>query len=262
MIELIIALIGSIAAGAWDLKTTEVPDEIPLLMVGLGVFYWFINAVSTGSFFAFFISLLVGTIVLVFGWTMYRTKQWGGADALMLAAIGYVIPVYAGRIFMIDYIFNFFIVGAVYTILYAIILGFMNRGVLGYFAKDLKQSKKLVAGIPGIFAIFVLAMFILGVYIVPLLYILAIIIIITVFWRYGLVIEKRVFRKRVHTKKLKPGDVIDDMHWVGLTKEQVKSVQKRKKYATVKEGIRFVPVFPISLVVTLVWGNILLLLLV
>jgi len=259
MIDIIIALIGSIAAGAWDLKTTEVPDEIPVLMVGLGIFYWFINAVSTANFFAFGVSLVVGTVVLIFGWAMYKTKQWGGADALMLAAIGYVIPVYAmGRIFMIDYIFNFFIVGAAYTIIYAIVLGFLNPKTFSYFIKDVKENVKLVIGIPGIFAVFVVIMAGLGVYTTPLLYILAIIIGITIFWRYGLVVENKVFRKRVHTKKLKPGDVIDDMRWIGLTEKDIKAVQKKKKYAIVKEGIRFVPVFPISLVVTLIWGNILL----
>ena len=101
----------------------------------------------------------------------------------MLAAIGYVIPVYAaGRIFMIDYIFNFFIVGAAYTIIYAIVLGFMNPNTFSYFLKDLRENKKLVIGIPGIFAVFVVIMAGLGVYTTPLLYILAIIIGITIFF--------------------------------------------------------------------------------
>jgi len=257
MIEIIIALIGSIAAGAWDLKTTEVPDEIPVLMISLGLFYWFINAVASSNFFPLFVSLLVGTILLIFGFAMYRTKQWGGADALILSAIGYVIPIYAGRIFMLDYIFNFFIVGAAYTIVYAIVLGIMNRFVFSYFVKDVKENIKVVAGIPGIFACFVVAMFIAGFFIIPLLYILLLIIFITLFWRYGLIIESRVFRRRVKTKNLKVGDVIDDMRWVGLKEEELKAIQKKKQYAIVKEGIRFVSAFPIALVFTLLFGNIL-----
>jgi Flp pilus assembly protein protease CpaA len=256
-IMILVALAGSVAAGLWDVYTTEVPDEIPAVMVAFGVFYWFIDATATSNFFNLGISLLVGTVLLVFGFAMYKTKQWGGADALMLAAIGYVLPVYLGRIFMLDYIFNFFIVGAAYTIVYAIILGFMNRFVFGYFVEDIKKNAKIVAGIPGIFACFVAAMYIAGLSVMPLLYVLALIILITIFWRYGVVVESRVFKRKVKTKDLKPGDVIDDMHWVGLTAEQIKSVQKKKKYAIVKEGIRFVPAFPIALVVTLLVGNIL-----
>lgn len=257
MIEIIIALIGSIAAGIWDLKTTEVPDEIPALMVTFGIAYWFVNAIATSNFFSFGISLLVGTILLLFGFAMYRTKQWGGADALMLAAIGYILPVYLNRIFMLDYIFNFFVIGAVYTVVYAVILGLKNRFVFGYFVKDVKKNIKIVVGIPGIFAAFVAVMFVAGVNAIPMLYILVLIILITLFWRFGLIIENKVFKRRVLTKNLKPGDVIDDMHWIGLTVEQIKSVQKKKKYAIVKEGIRFVPVFPIALAFTLLFGNLL-----
>jgi hypothetical protein len=102
-------------------------------------------------------------------------------------------------------------------------------------------------------------MFIIGTNIIPLLYILLLIILITIFWRYGVTIENKLFKKRVLTKNLKPGDVVDDMRWVGLTEEQIKTIQKRKKYAIVKEGIRFIPAFPIALVVTLLFGNVLLL---
>jgi hypothetical protein len=46
MLELIaftVALIGGFAAGLWDLKTSDIPDEAPALMATLGLFIWYVN---------------------------------------------------------------------------------------------------------------------------------------------------------------------------------------------------------------------------
>ena len=40
---LIIAVAGSVLAGLWDLKTTEVPDQLPIGMVVIGIAYWILQ---------------------------------------------------------------------------------------------------------------------------------------------------------------------------------------------------------------------------
>jgi len=47
---------------------------------------------------------------------------------------------------------------------------------------------------------------------------------------------------------------------VGLSDSQVHRLRSSKKYVTIKDGVRFVPVFAITLVVTLLFGNMFLLL--
>ncbi len=249
-IALIIALVGLSVAGAWDLFTTEVPDEIPYLMVVLGIFTWYMNALTFGDFLSLFYSLFLGTFLLVGGIIMYRQGAWGGADAWLLGATAFLLPLYQGRIFMFDFIFNLFIVGSVYMILYAVILGFLNAHVAGIFYKDLKGNAQFIAP-PLLFAFFsaLYVPFFTG----PLVIIAALL----VFWRYAKIIEKHVFRKRVKTSDLKPGDVTENMIWRGITEEEIKEIRKKKKYVVVKEGVRFVPAFPITLVVTLLYGNLL-----
>lgn len=255
----VLALLGSSAAGLLDLKTTEVPEEIPALMISFGIFYWFVSALTFGDFYPLFLSMAVGTGVLLFGLLMYKRGQWGEADAWILAAIAYMLPVYGGGMFMPGYLVNFFLVGAAYTIIYAVALGFRHP-VFPHFMKDMKGSVRLLL-LPLAFAaaaLFLGAAY--GINTSPLLYSSLLIALLIVFWRYGKTVEQRVFRKRVSTRLLKEGDVVQGMIWRGLTKQEAEKLRKQKRYVTVKEGVRFVPVFPITILVTVLYGNLLFLL--
>lgn len=256
MVEIIIAIavIGSILAGIWDLKTTEVPDEIPLLMTALGIFYWFVQMISNSNYFPFLISITTGTFIALIGYLLYRAGKWGGADAFIFAAIAYMIPVYNGRVFIIDYALNFMIVSAVYMLVYSLALGFMKPRVFRYFFADLKKSGVYVIGLPALYFSMLLATqklsnaFVMyGILITFLL----------LFWRYALVIEENVFKKKVSVARLRQGDVLEKMIWRGLTKEEIKEIRKKEKYVIIKEGVRFVPAFAINLMVTLFYGNVL-----
>jgi len=46
------------------------------------------------------------------------------------------------------------------------------------------------------------------------------------------------------------------MIWRGLTEKEVRKIRRTKKYVVIKDGIRFVPVFPITLVISILFGNI------
>lgn len=254
MLEIIaigIAFIGSVIAGIWDLLTTEVPDEVLAVMGISGVSIWFFYGVITTDFAPLVYSLLFGTVILTLGWIMYKTGHWGGADACLFAGIGYLIPFYAGELFMPMYIFNFLVVGAVYMIAYAIILGLMNREVFSYFIDDIKENSRLVVSMLVLISCFVVFFTVVS----GFSYISLLLIAMVFFWRYGVIIEKRVFRKRVRTKDLKVGDVVEDMIWRGIEEREIKRLQRKKKYVVVKEGVRFIPAFPIALVITLFYGN-------
>jgi len=262
MIEfaLVVALAGSLVAGLWDLKTTEIPDEIPTLMAAIGIFTWFLFMLTTGSYFPLLLSLAAGTIYLAFGWSMYKLGQWGGGDAKLMAAVGYLIPYLPGVIFFqFAFFVNIFFVGAAYIFVYALILG-LNRRVPKLFLNDLRKNLKTVLGVPLLFlASFFGFMRYLG-HMQPmlLLYSFLIILFLVLFYRYGRVIENHVFKKTIPASKLRVGDVIlDSKTWDGLTEEQVREIKKKRKRVTIKEGVRFGPVFFLSLIITLLCGNLL-----
>ena len=251
IIAILIAMLGSTIAGIWDLFTTEVPDEILALMLPSGIFLWYFHALSTGNFIPLFYSLFLGGIILILGLVLYKKGHWGGADAWLLAAIAFLLPFYNKEIFMYPFIFNFLIIGTVYMIMYAIILGFLNRFVFSYFIDDIRNNWKLVLA-----PVAILGFFFLLTYPYANSYLILILLVsLILFWRYALVIEKRVFKKRIHSSELKQGDVLEEMVWRGLTGEEVSEIRKKREFVVVKEGVRFIPVFPISLFVTIFYGN-------
>ena len=257
MIEIIIlAVVLTAIAGLWDLKTTEVPDNLLYAMVAIGIIYWAGNWLLVGDTTSFMISLIVGTLLLAMGLIMYKKGQWGGADAWILAAIGYMIPVYNGSLFILPYLLNFVIVSIVYSVIYALIMGLMNWRVFSIVKKDIRLKWKITAGVPIVMLVIVFVTAIVEPYLVSLslnLFILFTLLIL--FWRYAVVLEANVFKKRVSVSKLKVGDVLDKGNWVGLTAKQIKKLKSSKRYVVIKDGMRFVPAFAITLVITLLFGN-------
>lgn len=260
MLELIAAFVGLAVASAWDLRTTEVPDELPALMIAAGIFYWFVAALATGDFAPLFYSLALGTTALAFGLILYRRGSWGGADAWLLGAVGYLVPVYSRGLFMPDYIFNLFFAGAGYTILYALALGMMNRHVFPHFWHALRKRALYVLS-PLLLLLPVHVLAVHGVNTAPLLAITALLQFLAVFWVYARTVEQRVFRRRVHVSKLRVGDVLEDSIWKGASHGEIAALRKKKRYVIVKEGVRFVPAFLLALVATLLYGNLMMYLL-
>ncbi len=259
---ILLALVLTALAGLWDLRTTEVPDELLAIMVISGISYWLISASITGGFYPLFVSLAIGTVLLALGLMLYKKGQWGGADAWILAAVGYMIPLYGGALFIVPYIMNFFIVSAIYMIAYSVALGMKNPYVFRIFAGDMKKNRRVLL-IPFVFLAFFLflnhvtASLGYAARAFPVVEMFVLLLFLTAFWRYGRAIERHVFRKRIPASRLRAGDVLEDMNWVGLTQRQVAVMKSKRKYVTIKEGVRFVPVFFFSLVVTLLWGNVL-----
>ncbi len=258
MIEIIIlAVFLTAIAGLWDLRTTEVPDHLLYAMIAIGVFYWIANWLIVGDIISLYVSLAVGTLLLVMGLVMYKKGQWGGADAWVLAAIGYMIPFYNGELFIIPYLLNFVIVSIIYTVIYAVVMGLRNISVFGLVKKDLKHNWKIVVSVPITMIVLSIATLLEASYLFPMVFGLFLLFTFLVFfWRYAVVLEKNVFKKKIPASKLRIGDVLDKGNWVGLTARQIKHLRGRKRYVVIKDGMRFVPVFAIALVLTLLAGNV------
>jgi len=255
-ILILLALIGSVLAGLWDLATTEVPDEIPAVMIVLGLSILFVLSVATGNFFPFFVSLIIGTVSLLIGLVMFKAGMWGEADAWILASIAYLIPFFNG-LFIIPFAMNLVITSMFYMIIYAIILGLLNIHIFRFVWNDLKKNYKIVVGVPAAYFAFMISMFYMRGFVQNVLVSFLLITFLVVFWRYAKVLEEYVFRKRVRAKELKIGDVLEETNWIGINEKQIMQIQKKKKYVTIKDGVRFVPVFAIALILTLLYGNIL-----
>jgi len=262
----IIAFIGSLLAAIEDLKTTEIPDEIPFMMSTLGVFYWYIYSLNIGGFQPLLLSLATGLVLLAFGWLLYLGGQWGGGDAKVLAGIGFLMPFYSwftmGMVSLyVTFVINLFLVGSAYMIFYTLVIGFIDKKVFPAFVKSVRGDIKIVFGIPVLsLTVVVLILNTVG-FIEPLMLMSTFLIslFITLFWKYAKTIEDVAFKRRIPVSKLREGDVLfESKKWIGLTKEEVRKIKKTRKSVVIKEGVRFAPAFPLALIITYYLGNILL----
>ncbi|MBI5347284.1 MAG: prepilin peptidase [Candidatus Aenigmarchaeota archaeon] len=250
------AFIGTFVSGIWDLRTTEIPDGIPTLMAFFGVFGWLMY--SANSLVPLIYSAVFGTALLIAGWLMYRLGQWGGGDAKLFAAVAYMLPIWQNRIFAIDFVANLFIVGAVYIMIYALAAGIKNPNTFRLYKKDLAKNKKTVAAMLIVALGLCFSMLYVSKRAGIELLLPAMLFGLVLFWRYGVVVEQHVFRKRIASSELRQGDVmLESKKWDGIAESEISFIRREKKYVTIKDGVRFGPVFSIAFIITLFYGNLL-----
>lgn len=267
LIRIFIALIGSGIAGIWDLKTTNIPDSVCIAMIISAFSLHTIQGFLTNDFSLLINATIVGALFLIFSLVMYFTGQWGGGDGELLIAIGVLLPVssYVTYFpFSLSFFINMIFIGAIYSIIYSLILAYRNPKVRKDFFKNLKETKSISI------MIFILILFlfstILNEGLLSLIFIL--LLALFIFQKFAKSIE-RGFYKRIPVSKLKPDDMIgEDIPKLkiykkfirGLTKKEVQKIKKYRKYVKIKEGIRYGIVFFLALLFTLLYGDFLFLL--
>jgi len=279
------ALIGTAAGGWIDLKTTEIPDIVPISMVGTGLILHIANSILLGSFHGLVYALTIGAIYLALGYMLYYTGQWGEADVLLLAAVGFLIAqplsffniTAMKEIYPLVFLLNTFIVGGIYSIAYSAVLAVRKPEVFSNFFKDIIKNRRKVTTLiisltSGVAVLTIITGYALKLNIVleyiALQFILAIPIItaLILLYRFAVVLDCTIFKSSVQVSKLKEGDVLaEDLKlksttlsgklFIGLTGEQIKLIKKEKKHVSIKEGIRYGPTFFLSILFTWFFGN-------
>jgi len=273
-ILIIVALVGSAIAGFVDLKTTEIPDEIPYIMMGVGIIAHIIESIVLSSYNPILYSAIAGFGFLLFGFFMYYTGQWGGGDAKLLSALGFLLPTLSSKFsaklffpFSLSLFFNVFFIGAIYMIVYAIVLAFIEKKIWYTFVHELRANSKILVILNVAVFILLIGFGVLAIkhfFTISFLDLLKIeikIILLSIglflVWRFSKTVEEVGFKKKIPVSHLKVGDVLlDSKLWEGLTKEQIKEIKKSgKKYVWIKEGVRFGLAFPLALIFTLLIGD-------
>ena len=149
IIVLIVLVIGTYT----DFKTREVPDWVNKGLIALGIS---INLIFSFVYwdFKFLIDSLVGFAVF-FGLAllMYYTGQWGGGDSKMIMGIGAMIglDIFAIReSFLLGFLFNALIVGALYGLLWSLFLSIKKFKVLVKEMKRLGSTKNMIRAKKGL----------------------------------------------------------------------------------------------------------------
>ena len=275
-----IAFVVLLIASYTDIKTREVPDWLNFGLIGAGfginllfsIIYWKFSFIvnSLVGFFVFFILALI----------MFYTGQWGGGDSKILMALGALIglDVFSEIFhqFLIGFVINSLLIGALYGLVWSFILIFRNKNAfLKALKKKLSNEKTRLARkiILILFIVFIFAGFVAKDFSWRIIFLyLALISVITFYlWLIIKSVENSCMLKYVKPQQLTEGDwiakeikingkYITGPKDLGIEKNQINKLiglyKKRKiKMVLIKEGMPFVPSFFIAYVVTLIFGN-------
>ncbi|MFH1072753.1 MAG: prepilin peptidase [Nanoarchaeota archaeon] len=279
----IIGCIGLLIAAYTDIKTREVPDWLNYSLIGFGILSSALYSVIFWNAW-YVIGSVVGLVIcLIIAYAMFYTGQWGGGDSKIIIAMGALFGLHPlhialayGRIpFLIDFFINILLAGAVYGIVWSILLAVRKKD------RFLPEFKRLAAERNvTIYRYAVLGLAIIGIILaffwnnpfkfMFLSYILAMLIMFYL-WLFVKAVEKSCMLKEVLPEKLTEGDwIVNDIvigkkriagpKDLGISKEQIAELiayKKKNKIKTVliKEGIPFVPSFLIAFLITTFFMN-------
>ena len=256
----VLALIWIIFATIQDIRKREVANwlNFSLIIFALGFRFFYSLFLDIG--FDFFYQGLIGFgIFLILGNLLYYGKMFAGGDAKLMIALGAVLPfsvIFSENLNLFLLFFVLFLLfGAAYSILTSVYLSLRSfKRFKREFVKQFRKSKKLsllvifVALILVAFGFLDNLFFILGsiVFVLPYLYV------------YVKSVDESCMVKRVKTSKLTEGDwLYKDLKvgrktikakWDGLSKAEIKLIQRKLNFVTIRNGIPFTPVFLISFV--------------
>ncbi len=260
-IKLAAALLGGVICGLYDLKTSNMLDPVAWAMIALGIGLHAYESLVTGNWFVLQWCLTVVALFFLFSLFMYYRGYWGGGDGEMLVAYGALLPFGANHepFFPVNLFINVFFVGGFYSLIYSLFLLRREKKVLKKIKRELKGCGKYFSAFFGALA----GAFVIGVFspfMFPLLLGVSLLFIYPPLLRYSRIIENEVFKKRIPTNKLRPDDVLgEDIPELGLkakfvrglSEEEVRKIRDVRKYVVIKDGVRFIPVFPVALLLAL-----------
>jgi Flp pilus assembly protein protease CpaA len=286
MLIIYISLIALLIGTFTDFKIREVPDWLSFFCMFAGVGIALINTIIQNQW-SFIINSLAGLgFAVALGFLMYYTGQWGGGDSKLLMGLGALIglEVYNFKTysilnsFLISFLVNILLVGAVYGIVWVLILAIKNRKKIIKRLKEIRHSNKFTK-LRWVFFTFLIIIILMMIFLPNTLikfYFIGIILfafLLSYAWLFIKAVEDLAMVKEVDVSKLTEGDwIYKDVKIngkkicgpkdLGISKKQIKTLidlKKKNKIKTViiKEGIPFIPSFFIAFILTYFFGNIL-----
>jgi len=285
MLEVFIVAVAFIVlcvASYTDLKTHEVPDWITYGLMFFALAVRSMDAVLQQSALPLVSGLLGFGAYVAIGYTMYYSGQWGGGDSKLLMGLGALIGIpwpVESLPFLLNFFMNILVVGALYAMCWSIVLFWKHTSASLKVMRRERSKKPFMYTL--IVALMISALCIVAIFLVDervarlFLGILAIVAaLLPYLYLYIKAVEQAAMIKKVSPDVLTEGDWIAKEVVIsgkkicgpkdlGITKKQIAQLkklfkQKKIKYVMLKEGIPFVPSFLIAYVVTLAFGNLLL----
>lgn len=274
----IVLFIGSYT----DFKKREVADTVNygFLFGILGI--KLIYSINIAGYWYFIDGLAGAAIFFIFACMMFYTGQWGGGDSKMMMGLGalFGFSVFRWNEFQAIWLFliNALVIGAVYGFGYSVLMAIRHWHKFSERFAFHSKKQMLVKMISGIIcALLLIISFFLDDFMLKLIcYLLIFFFILSVYlYLFAKAVEESSMMKHVAVSELTEGDwIVDDVivdgkritgpKDLGIELKQIAELKMLEKLGKVdkiliKVGIPFVPSFMISFLVTVLFGNWLLL---
>jgi len=270
-----------VVVGSWnDIRTREVPDWLNFAAIAAALGTRLIAALASGDWSWLTIGLLGAGAAFLIASAMFYLGQWGGGDSKMLIALGALLG-FEPRLesLGVTFFINALLAGAVYGVLWSCWKAVRHRTAF------VTELRKLLLHAPTRYAIRAAGIVTLAVLIatffvsagqVPLVLLGLLPPAFLILMLLIRAVERCCMLKRVAPHQLTEGDwIVKDVvvggkritgpSDLGISKAQIAQLvafeQRGKMHSVlIKEGMPFVPTFLFALLTTLVFGNVLLLL--
>ncbi len=233
-------------ASIFDVKSQkgDVPEIILFTGVGAGLLLHIIYSLVNWSSSAILWSVGTGLAFGLYGFFAYKRGMWGGADFLGLLILGVSTPYFLGVIGVFDLIVNTMMTGFLYATAFGIFGGLKSNNVREDFIERLKTEKKYVLAGLSATALFSAFAYTQGLNGILYFALFSFMIFIYIFMTS---VEEKMMVKTVDASEVEEGDVLAEGEIKGVTKEELEELEGEVK---LKKGIRFMPVFPVGLALT------------
>ncbi|MDD5650355.1 MAG: A24 family peptidase [Candidatus Nanoarchaeia archaeon] len=285
---IIVAFIFVTIATIFDIKTREVPDWLSFSFIAIALFSNLLFSLVFNQWNYIIYSLIGLVISFIFGCIMYYSRQWGGGDTKLLIGLCTLLPIYPQELlnyfnpnmnlpFLFILLLNILLVGGVYGLLFSIILAIKNRNKFSkefkiLFNKSIKSTLNYIYFKYAILLIILLfVLLLIQNYLFALLFFIFMVLIIFVYI-FIKSVENSSMYKYIDYRKLTEGDwvvnpikvgkkLVYEPNPLGISKSDVIKLKKLKiKNILVKEGLPFLPAFWFGLIITIIYGNLFLIL--
>ncbi|HIH17465.1 MAG TPA: prepilin peptidase [Nanoarchaeota archaeon] len=273
---LTIAFIWILGATVTDLKKREVPDWLSISLVAIALVARMIYSLLEKDISFFLQGALFFAIFFALANLFYYARIFAGGDAKLLMGLGAilaappVLPFSQGTSAVISipmpfvFILNLLIVGSLYGLLFTTVVAIKNRK--RFFPEFVKKCGKVrifflpVAAL--VIVVAILTIFTKSYFLLPF----AVLALLFPFIHSAIkALEEVGMVSLVHPKDLALGDwlarevraggKVVKPTWEGLSKKELEFLQRAKKKVLVKYGIPFVPAFLLTLLATILLGN-------
>ncbi len=253
---IVLALVWIIGAVIQDLKRREVDNLWNFSLIAFALAYRLAVSIFSGNYW-FILNGLIG-FAIFFGLhnLFYYSRLFAGGDAKLLLALGTILPLSYDWIINFKifgyFILLFLITGSIYALIYAVFLVFKNyKSFKKEFIKQWKNYQKMF-----LISLFFVIIWVNVVYFmsqIKLIFIGLIILLFPILFIFAKSVEETCMVKSVSPNKITIGDwLYKDIligkkkiktDWQGVSKRELKLIQKYKRNILIKYGIPFTPSF-------------------